>query len=322
MPAAADELSLSCLSLHQPWASLLVYGIKRIEGRGWPTNHRGRVWIHSTTRRPTSEEVQELEDFYRMVHRQEGREPVFPKRYPTSVLLGCVDVVDCLMAEQVEAWSGLPESIKMEIGSPYCYLCEVPRKVPVHQSMRGWPKMWNIPEDVAEAMLPLLQPCRGAGPTPFSWGQFPTPVFASNVRLPRSTRRDAFAKRFHARDSSSSNPTSPKKSKSVPSRMRVTAAQRCASEPDGNTSAGSIPTMAKPGILAVEQPGETMIEDQAMAAADDWQQVPTRRKASTARAQRMEALGAAGDGPEKPLHTNKFGALAFVPRQVMRGRKP
>lgn len=31
-----------CLSMHQPWASLLVYGLKRIEGRGWPSDHRGR----------------------------------------------------------------------------------------------------------------------------------------------------------------------------------------------------------------------------------------------------------------------------------------
>ncbi|KAJ0769957.1 putative ASCH domain, PUA-like superfamily, activating signal cointegrator 1 [Helianthus annuus] len=26
-----------CLTMHQPWASLLVYGIKRIEGRSWPS---------------------------------------------------------------------------------------------------------------------------------------------------------------------------------------------------------------------------------------------------------------------------------------------
>ena len=25
-----------CLTMHQPWASLLVYGIKRVEGRSWP----------------------------------------------------------------------------------------------------------------------------------------------------------------------------------------------------------------------------------------------------------------------------------------------
>ena len=36
-----------CLSLHQPWASLLVMGIKRHEGRTWYTQHRGRLWIHA-----------------------------------------------------------------------------------------------------------------------------------------------------------------------------------------------------------------------------------------------------------------------------------
>ena len=30
-----------CLTMHQPWASLLVHGIKRVEGRVWNTRHRG-----------------------------------------------------------------------------------------------------------------------------------------------------------------------------------------------------------------------------------------------------------------------------------------
>lgn len=38
---------MMCLSMHQPWASLLVYGIKRVEGRGWNTDFRGRLWIHA-----------------------------------------------------------------------------------------------------------------------------------------------------------------------------------------------------------------------------------------------------------------------------------
>lgn len=32
-----------CLTMHQPWASLLVYGIKRIEGRSWPAPIRGKT---------------------------------------------------------------------------------------------------------------------------------------------------------------------------------------------------------------------------------------------------------------------------------------
>ncbi|KAI8560958.1 hypothetical protein RHMOL_Rhmol04G0296900 [Rhododendron molle] len=34
-----------CLTMHQPWASLLVYGIKRIEGRSWPSPIRGCVEV-------------------------------------------------------------------------------------------------------------------------------------------------------------------------------------------------------------------------------------------------------------------------------------
>ena len=41
----ADKMM--CLTMHQPWASLLVYGIKRVEGRGWNTDFRGRLWIHA-----------------------------------------------------------------------------------------------------------------------------------------------------------------------------------------------------------------------------------------------------------------------------------
>lgn len=39
-----------CMSMHQPWASLVVHGIKQVEGRDWETKHRGRLWIASTKR--------------------------------------------------------------------------------------------------------------------------------------------------------------------------------------------------------------------------------------------------------------------------------
>ena len=41
-----------CLSLHQPWASLLVQGIKTSEGRMWSTDHRGKLWIHAASKQP------------------------------------------------------------------------------------------------------------------------------------------------------------------------------------------------------------------------------------------------------------------------------
>jgi len=43
----ADDIGM-CLSMHQPWASLLVHGFKRFEGREWTHKYRGPLWIHAT----------------------------------------------------------------------------------------------------------------------------------------------------------------------------------------------------------------------------------------------------------------------------------
>lgn len=37
-----------CLSLWQPWASLVVLGLKRFETRSWSTRHRGELLIHAS----------------------------------------------------------------------------------------------------------------------------------------------------------------------------------------------------------------------------------------------------------------------------------
>ncbi|XP_051792688.1 activating signal cointegrator 1 isoform X2 [Acanthochromis polyacanthus] len=59
-----------CLSMHQPWASLLVKGIKRVEGRTWYTSHRGRLWIAAAAKKPTDQEVAEVEAMYRHIYRK------------------------------------------------------------------------------------------------------------------------------------------------------------------------------------------------------------------------------------------------------------
>ena len=39
--------AINCLSMWQPWASLVIYGFKRFEGRAWNTDYKGPLWIHS-----------------------------------------------------------------------------------------------------------------------------------------------------------------------------------------------------------------------------------------------------------------------------------
>ena len=54
-----------CLTMHQPWASLLIRGIKMHEGRSWYTPHRGRLWIHAAAKESDPEIVSQMERFYR-----------------------------------------------------------------------------------------------------------------------------------------------------------------------------------------------------------------------------------------------------------------
>ncbi|NXG61398.1 TRIP4 protein, partial [Hemiprocne comata] len=120
-----------CLSMHQPWASLLVRGIKRVEGRTWYTSHRGRLWIAATAKRPSPQEISELETTYRMLLHKDVE---FPGDYPSGCLLGCVDVTDCLSQEQFN--EQYPD-LSQESGSPFVFICTNPQEMVVKFPIKG-----------------------------------------------------------------------------------------------------------------------------------------------------------------------------------------
>lgn len=41
---------MKAITIKQPWASLIVVGIKDVENRTWKTNFRGRVLIHASAK--------------------------------------------------------------------------------------------------------------------------------------------------------------------------------------------------------------------------------------------------------------------------------
>ena len=43
---------MKALTLHQPWATLVAVGEKRIETRSWSTDYRGPLAIHAGKARP------------------------------------------------------------------------------------------------------------------------------------------------------------------------------------------------------------------------------------------------------------------------------
>ncbi|GAA0143101.1 transcription cofactor [Lithospermum erythrorhizon] len=140
-----------CLTMHQPWASLLVYGIKRIEGRSWPAPLTGRLWIHAAGKVPDPSTIKAMEDFYREIYALDGITDLkFPEHYPTSRLLGCVEVVGCLTREELANWEEVPEGVRQEALTDYCWLCEQPQKLIVPFEMRGYQGVYNLERKVYE----------------------------------------------------------------------------------------------------------------------------------------------------------------------------
>ena len=122
-----------CLTLHQPWASLVVYGVKRAEGRVWGRARGkhvppGRLWIHSAAKEMSAEDKEAVEEHYRQCYALDRCAPAFPKQYPRSALLGCVDLVRVVPQDVFKALDVSP-GVRAESSSEFVFLCENPRKL-------------------------------------------------------------------------------------------------------------------------------------------------------------------------------------------------
>lgn len=86
---------MRCLSLWQPWASLLVHGRKRVETRSWELKHRGPLVIHAAKKWTAELHQIASEEPFREQLEQIGN------KLPFGALVGVVDVVACFPTEGV-----------------------------------------------------------------------------------------------------------------------------------------------------------------------------------------------------------------------------
>ncbi|KAL5068569.1 hypothetical protein RYX36_019456 [Vicia faba] len=157
-----------CITMHQPWASLLVYGIKRIEGRTWPAPITGRLWIHAAGKVPEESTIKAMECFYKEIYALHGITDIhFPQHYPVSRLLGSVEVVGCLNRDELSCWEMVPESVRLEAQTDYCWLCERPQKLLIPFEMRGYQGVYNLERKIYEGAVRGLVPIHSPMPVKF-----------------------------------------------------------------------------------------------------------------------------------------------------------
>ena len=87
---------MKAITIKQPWASLIVHGIKNIENRSWQTNFRGRVLIHSSGK-PLNydnfyDSILTNEQLLALPENKEWKDFSFC----TGSIIGSIEIVDCV----------------------------------------------------------------------------------------------------------------------------------------------------------------------------------------------------------------------------------
>ena len=90
---------IKALSLVQPWAWLIVSGIKNIENRTWPTKHTGWTYIHASQRRSCGDydTASRLLDKHNKTHGTNHKLPMF-NALDRGAIVGLVYIRDCVAA--------------------------------------------------------------------------------------------------------------------------------------------------------------------------------------------------------------------------------
>ncbi|MDE1904906.1 MAG: ASCH domain-containing protein [Rhodospirillales bacterium] len=86
---------VKALTVKQPWASLIVAGIKTIETRPWQTAHRGPLAIHAGREHYVGAWSRPLWQATDRVSRHHGVTG-YPDRWPSGAIVGTVELVDVL----------------------------------------------------------------------------------------------------------------------------------------------------------------------------------------------------------------------------------
>ena len=121
---------MRAFTVRQPFASLIVAGIKNVENRTWSTNVRGKIAIHAAKQPPTTEHVD-------LIRRYDLREQL-----PTLSIIGTVEIIDCVR-DYSSPWAE-PGHRQFVLGHP--------RSLATPISCPGKLSVWHLPDEIAKQL--------------------------------------------------------------------------------------------------------------------------------------------------------------------------
>jgi len=129
---------MKVITLKQPWASLVAYGIKKYEFRSWKTKYRGKLLIHAGS----GVDKDYLEKYIDL-----GID------FPKSKIIAIVDLVDCCLLddelnEKIISENNIAYGNKARTG--YAWKLDNIKMIDIDEKINGQLGLWNYDYDEKE----------------------------------------------------------------------------------------------------------------------------------------------------------------------------
>ena len=140
----APGAPVKALTLHQPWASLMAWGVKTIETRSWPTAYRGPLAIHAAKTIPDYARAAavEIAPIARALA-SAGVDPTTLAGLPLGAVVALVDLIDCRHIDETSCEPGPDRPFGNFASGRFGWVTRNPRVLAPPVPARGRQGLWD-----------------------------------------------------------------------------------------------------------------------------------------------------------------------------------
>jgi hypothetical protein len=135
---------MKALTLHQPFASAILLGYKKIETRSWKTNYRGMLAIHAAKGFPKYARI------FTKREQKNDRLPQSIEKLSFGAIIGFVSIFDMQRVEDVRFnISKIERTYGDYSNGRWAWILRT--IIPIEPiSCRGYQRLWTIPDDILD----------------------------------------------------------------------------------------------------------------------------------------------------------------------------
>ena len=139
---------MKAITLWQPWATAMAFGLKRIETRSWGTRYRGELAVHSSKREPYAATIAPV---------GERAIKTIPAPWPRGSVVAVCELVECVPIEQAyKGLSDLEYCLGDYSGGRYAWITRSLRKLKEPVPCRGRQGIWNVSPELEKLIREQL----------------------------------------------------------------------------------------------------------------------------------------------------------------------